>query len=177
MRTWRLTAALGAVLLSAACAGTAPPSARAPEPLTWLAYLNGDDMRRRCLPGEDRYRLVFNPDRPGEPVRIIEIAGNPRQGATIEARHIGVASVAEIAPGDRLAAWDGRVDSRRLSRTDFIGLSLVLAERGVFSGVLPRLELGGSQLRWFASGCHQGTYFLSAYAFPPGVRQEAALRE
>jgi hypothetical protein len=45
-------------------------------------------------------------------------------------------------------------------------LTLILAETGVFDGAVMgfRMQTGG--VFWLASGCHDGTYFLTAFSNP-----------
>lgn len=176
------TLAALAVLLAASLAGCGtaaapPPPARPPAGLTWGGYLHGEDLRQDCRAGTtDRYRMVFNGVRPGEPVRVFDLAGLPEAGGVFEARELAVPSVAAIGPGDPFTAWRGHVHRLDLTAAQFQAVVLHLALGGAFRGEASRLDLSASRLRWFATGCHGGFYFLAAYTAGPGQADEVGLR-
>jgi hypothetical protein len=157
-------AALAAALFVSGCA-TAPQQAAGPAPpRTWVAYLQGDDLRQTCEPAAtERYRLVYN-STGAAPVRVFDVVGSFGQGATIEARRLDIDSLAAIQPGDPLAAWDGRIDRARLGPQQFAALAQRLAVGGAFGPPGSRLNLAAERLRWFVTGCHAGDFFVAAYA-------------
>lgn len=175
--TLAVPVALLAVLLTGCAGGEARGFRKPPSGLTWGGYLHGEDLRRDCRTGAaDHYRMVFNALRPGEPVRVYDLVGLPDEGGVFEARELAVPSVAAIGPGDPVAAWRGDVHRLRLSAPQFQAVVLRLAMGGAFRGSDSRLDLGASQLRWFATGCHGGFYFLAAYTAYPGLADDVRFR-
>jgi len=182
MATWRPlpghATALAAALLSAGCATGVPDrSARPSEPLTWAAYLQAEDLRSACAAKKlDHFRLVMNPPAPGARVRVYDVVGQPDGSALVEGRFMGVGSLSEIKPSDRLAAWDGRLDRMVLDPRAYAQVRARLSWTGAFTGSEGRFDMSGSRLSWIAGGCHGGSFFRSAFAFPPGMVDEVALR-
>ena len=174
-RALRQVAALLAASGLAACAA-APASRQASVPagLTWAGYLYGEDLRTACREGAaDRYRLVFNAGRPGQSVRILELSGRPDRGGTMTVWSLAVSSVAELGPADPALPVQGLPgDSARLGPDQFRAVAERLAFGGVFLPPYSQLDLGASKLRWFATGCFDGFYFLSAYTVKPGLNRD-----
>lgn len=177
----RLTAALTAVALLAACAaapgGATGAAGRAEAGLTWAGYLYGEDLRSGCREGTaDRYRLIFNARQPGQSVRILELSGRPDRGGTMTIWELAVSNVAQLGPGDPALPMNGLAGNvAQLSAEQFRAVAERLAHGGVFLPPFSQLDLGASKLRWFATGCFDGLYFLSAYTAQPGLRQDIGL--
>lgn len=155
----------------AGCAGSGTESARPAAGLTWAGYLYGEDLRQGCQSGaEDRYRLVFNAGRPDQPVRILELVGHPDRGGTMRIWTLPVTSVAQLRPGEpALPPTSAPADQDTLTPDQFQRVARRLAYGGVFLPPYSQLDLGASKLRWFATGCFDGFYFLSAYTVRPGM--------
>lgn len=179
--TTRLSAALLAAGLVTGCAGASDPGRMAAGKatqsaggLTWAGYLYGEDLRDGCREGTaDRYRLIFNAGLPGQSVRILELAGRPDKGGTMTVWQLAVSNVSQLGPGDpALPAQGVPGNVASLSAEQFQAVALRLARGGVFLPPHSQLDLGASKLRWFATGCFDGFYFLSAYTAQPGARQD-----
>jgi hypothetical protein len=163
-------AAAWALLLSG-CASIGPAEEADARKLTWFSYVNGEDLRAQCSPDEpDRYRLIYN-SKPNAQLRTYEVraandAGDGDGGAVVEARIIPTETLWQRDPEDALAA--NQMTSMRLylSPEQFERLTTKLDESGVFKGPSMEFRAQTGGVFWLASGCHQGTYFLTAFSNP-----------
>jgi hypothetical protein len=162
---------LVAVTVLAGCAGSGTEPTRAAPGLTWAGYLYGEDLRQGCHSGsDDRYRLVFNAGRPDQPVRILELVGHPDRGGIMRIWTLPVSSVAQLRPAEQaMPPTSAPTDQDTLTPDQFQRVARRLAYGGVFLPPFSQLDLGASKLRWFATGCFDGFYFLSAYTVRPGA--------
>jgi len=167
-----------AAVLAAALAGCAaiPEStAVARDGVTWAGYLYGEDLRQGCGDqGPDRFRLVFNAALPGRTASIFEVTGHPDRGGSIEAWAPGMANVGELGPAAPVPVGGAR-QRLELTGDQFVALARRLIQAGALLPPHSQLNLGGSQLRWFATGCLDGRYFLSAYTYSPGTVADISL--
>lgn len=164
-----LTAVLltAAVLLIAGCAAhTGGADDAAARGLTWLGYLNGDDLRPRCAPGApDRYRLVYNADY-SQLVRTYEILAEPEGGAVIEAHVYPAADLSRVDLTGPLEHRQGQAEVTRLSPAQHAVLERGLRDSGAFSPPADTVRLNASGIYWLVSGCRGGLYFLTAFPYP-----------
>lgn len=174
------TAALTGILLLAGCAAAPPTGPRPPEGLTWGGYLYGEDLRQGCTgEGPDRYRFVINGTEPGRPVRIFEAVGTAEEGGWLEARDVAFGRVSDIGPGEpyrngagRKGAGAGKEARLPLDPAQFAALGHRLVTSGLLMppALAPDVTRGTS--RWFATGCHDGFWFLAAHAGSKGPVRE-----
>jgi hypothetical protein len=149
--------------------------------LTWFSYVNGEDLRAQCSrEAPDRYRLIYN-SKSSAQLRSYEVqgAGDGRDGggAVVEARIIPAEALWQRNPEDALEA--GEVASTRLylSPDQFERLTLTLAESGVFDGPSLSFRMQAGGVFWLASGCHDGTYFLTAFSNPSDRFENIGMNE
>lgn len=161
-------AGLGLALVVGACAATGPGGDPLSRKLTWFSYLNGDDLRPACAPGQpDRYRFVFNADYARD-VRTFEVATAPG-GAEVEARAILAANWAQIDLSEPLGPWRPKLGRSRLSPTAVRTLVDEMRQSGVFDPTPERQRLPSNGYYWLVGGCHDGRWFLTGFLYPePG---------
>jgi hypothetical protein len=170
MRLKPIGLATAAVLFLSGCATFGAIDDADAGKLTWFSYVNGEDLRAQCSrEGPDRYRLIYNSKSSGQ-LRSYEVQGagegNDGGGAMVEARIIPAEALLQRNPEDTMEV--GQVASTRLylSPDQFERLTLTLAESGVFDGPSLNFRMQAGGVFWLASGCHDGTYFLTAFSNP-----------
>jgi hypothetical protein len=170
----------GALMAAATLGGCASldGTTQQAQPLTWMAYLNGDDLRANCVKGAaDHYRLVFNADY-NQHIRTYDIASEPNfAGARIEARVIPATDLTRVDLQAPLNADHTQVSEMRLTARQFALFALRLYENGAFEPMRPELRLQSNGVRWLISGCRGGNWFFNAYPFPADSFAEAHLKE
>ena len=166
-------AAVVALLLSG-CASSGPAEEADARKLTWFSYVNGEDLRAQCsADGPDRYRLIYNSKSSGQ-LRTYEVqaaggegnGGGAGGGAVVDARIISAEAMWKRDPEDALDAEQVPTTRLYLSPDQFERLTLRLAETGVFDGPAMGFHMEAGGVFWLASGCHDGTYFLTAFSNP-----------
>lgn len=162
-------APVAAVLLGtlAGCSSVGPTDNLVARKLTWISYLNGDDLRASCgKGGGDRYRLVFNADY-NKHVRTYDVVSDPeRGGALVEARVLEAADLARVDLNDPLAAGRGPVGRVQLSPRQFALFVLRLYESGAFEQAPGGMRLPSNGVYWLINGCRGGSWFFNAYPYP-----------
>ncbi len=140
---------------------------------TWYSYLNGDDLRRACVPGSPAtYRMVYN----GvyvQQVRTYDItpsgAGADRADMRVRVRgpvqlnEVTIRLQASTFFDDVTAPWQGTVDSVPLTGADLVSLDKALAESGVFRPAPKGLLLRGEDFFWIVGACIDGTFHFNAF--------------
>src|SRR5690349_5787503 len=173
MRPSILTLAAMAICVLSGCAALGTAEEGDGRKLTWLSYVNGEDLRDQCAPdAPDRYRLVYNAQSHAQ-LRTYEVRGEAddpnrgvRGGAMVEARAISSADLSRRDPVEVLQPESNQISRVRLSPDQFERLTLKLAESGVFDGPPIGLRLQSGGVFWLASGCHEGEYFVTAFTNP-----------
>jgi hypothetical protein len=162
--------------LLSGCASLGPAGEEDARKLTWFSYVNGEDLRAKCSSDEpDRYRLIYN-SKANAQLRTYEVqgaearagsgAGPDAGGAVVEARIIPADALWRRDPEDTLAAGQSASMRLYLSPDQFGKLTSRLAESGVFDGSSMELHSRPGGVFWLASGCHEGSYFLTAFSNP-----------
>lgn len=164
----RFRLVLGGLLgLLAGCTSIGPTGNALARKVTWISYLNGDDLRATCSEGEaDRYRLVFNADY-NKHVRTYDVIGDAAAGgAMVEARVLEPADMARFDLNDPLAATRGPVARTQLSPRQFALFVLRLYESGAFESAQSGMRLPSDGVYWLVNGCRGGHWFFNAYPYP-----------
>ncbi|NUB08517.1 hypothetical protein FW320_20335 [Azospirillum sp. Vi22] len=175
-------AGLAAAGLLAGCASVGPTDNPVARKLTWVSYLNGDDLRAACTKGEsDRYRLVFNADYQKH-VRTYDIVGDRGTGgAMVEARVLEATDLARIDLDDPAAVGRGPVVKAQLSPRQFALFVLRLYESGAFEPAPSGVRLPSNGVYWLINGCRRGSWFFNAYPYPSDrfadIRFDGPLKE
>jgi hypothetical protein len=171
MRLTSIGLAAAVALLLPGCASFGPAEEADARKLTWFSYVNGEDLRAQCSKeGPDRYRLIYN-SKSNAQLRTYEVraegdAAEGAGGAVVEARIIPAEALLGRNPEEAMAS-EGMADMRLyLSPDQFEQLTMKLAESGVFSGPTMEFRTQTGGVFWLASGCHDGTYFLTAFSNP-----------
>lgn len=134
--------------------------------LTWLSYLDGEDIRENCGPGApNRYRLVYNADYDDQ-ARGYDVIPLPGGGAVLRVQvdrglvidTVELDEVLELGVRERAAV--------RLSPDDVAELESRLRESGAFDPPPVGLRLNSRRFYWIVSGCREGAFFLTGYRFP-----------
>ncbi|WP_448207683.1 hypothetical protein [Azospirillum sp. sgz302134] len=136
--------------------------------LTWISYLNGDDLRAACSKGgTDRYRLVFNADY-NKHVRTYDVVSDGSNGgALVEARVLEATDLARIDLNDPTAVSRGPVEKLHLTPRQFALFILRLYETGAFSPAPSSgMRIPSSGVYWLINGCRRGNWFFNAYPYP-----------
>jgi hypothetical protein len=171
MRLTPIGLAAGAALFLSGCASLGPAEEADARKLTWFSYVNGEDLRVQCSEDKpDRYRLIYN-SKANAQLRTYEVqaAGNTnegRGGAVVEARIIPAEALWRRDPEDTLETGQTASMKLYLSPDQFEQLTTKLAVSGVFSGSSMELRTHSGGIFWLASGCHEGSYFLTAFSNP-----------
>jgi hypothetical protein len=181
MRLTSIGLAAAVALLLPGCASFGPAEEADARKLTWFSYVNGEDLRAQCSREEpDRYRLIYN-SKSNAQLRTYEVRASGGDegagGAVVEARIIPTEALWGRGPEEALDT--GRAASMRLYLTpdQFEQLTMKLAESGVFSGPSVELRAQSGGVFWLASGCHDGTYFLTAFSNPSDRFENIGLGE
>ena len=177
-RNWRVLAlarrapALAVVLmlagLLAACAYRGAGDVAITQKLTWFSYLNGDDIRAACQPGQPlRYRIVYNADYEQQ-IRSYELTTEAGGGGLLESR-VQIGSGLQLSELDfsEIAGWGGwrRADSR-ISPDALQGLGQSLVDSGAFGPPPEGLRLYSDQYYWVSTLCHDGVFYFNAWLYP-----------
>ncbi len=153
------------LLLLAACAYQQPAGNLVTQQLTWISYLNGDDIRAQCADGApDRYRLVYNANR-NRHSRTYDV-WDVREGAVIE-QSVDRGIVFE--PGRAVTFSNIGVPERasvNLSREELAELEARMEASGVFDPPPVGLRLASRGFYWIVSGCRDGRFFLTGFRHP-----------
>ena len=174
-----LLALAASLLLVGSCAYHGDAGNPIGRTLTWFSYLNGDDIRQRCVAGApDRYRFVYNAiyteqvrsydlttdTGGGNPVLQIQVLGKRGQVGTITVD--GVSGV--------LAPWSGQAETVHLREVDLLNLRNAMLEGGVFQPLTKRLELSSDAFYWIVTACTGGAIHFNAYLWPSPQFDQAA---
>jgi hypothetical protein len=164
-----------AALLLSGCASLGAAEDADTRKLTWFSYVNGEDLRAQCShDGPDRYRLIYN-SKSSAQLRTYEVqaaSGEGKDGqsggggAVVDARIIPAEAMWKRDPEDTLETEQVTTMRLYLSPDQFEQLTLRLAETGVFDGPAMGFHMETGGVFWLASGCHDGTYFLTAFSNP-----------
>ncbi|NBC32939.1 MAG: hypothetical protein GVY13_09720 [Alphaproteobacteria bacterium] len=157
---------LACVVLLTGCEYEGPAGNFLSQRLTWLSYLDGEDIREACGPGApDRYRLVYNADYDDQ-ARGYDVIPLPGGGAVLRVQvdrglvidRVQLDEVLQLGVPDRSAV--------RLSPEEVAALEERLSESGAFAPPPVGLRLNARQFYWIVSGCRDGDFFLTGYRFP-----------
>lgn len=165
---WGMASGGLAVVALAGCASVAPTDDLAARKVTWISYLNGDDLRAACVKGggTDRYRLVFNADY-NKHVRTYDVMGDSSTGgAVVEARVLEASDITRIDLNDPSAVARGPVDRVQLTPRQFAIFVLKLYENGAFNPAPGGMRLPSNGVYWLVNGCRRGNWFFNAYPYP-----------
>lgn len=174
---WRwFTQCGGAVGVALALLGCAYKGPSQDEPVqrrfTWFSYLNGDDLRERCVSGApSAYRFVYN----GiyiQQVRTYDISLDATgQRGDLRARVLSPAQLASVPIRPQLstlyedltAPWRGTTASVPLTDADLKALDLALAESKIDQPAPAGLRLHGEDFFWIVGACVAGNFHFNAY--------------
>ncbi len=157
---------LAAVLLSACVyqAGSSNPLSRK---LTWYSYINADDIRNACEPGQpDAIRLVYNAIHT-EQIRTYDITvpDNHNGKASLKARVLGPAYLSKLSEGP-LGPWMDDTSTTHLRQEDVTRFWTALDHSGVFLPAPEGLHLVSEKFFWLTAVCRDGQFFYNAYQWP-----------
>ncbi len=157
------------VLLISACTYTGGIDNPVARKFSWFSYLGGDDIRRLCTKGADRYRFVYNADYE-EQVRAYDLRPSATgTGAVLWGQIVGAPNLvgtAGFAANDLLAPWRGTSTRKDLSEADYRAL-LKAVDDGAFAEPPPAgLQLNSWGFYWVASACVDGRFLFNAAAHP-----------
>jgi hypothetical protein len=160
-------AAVAAALAGCAFTGGSDVTNPVQRNLTWFSYLNGGDIRSKCVEGgPDYYRLVLNSGY-GVHVRTYDLIGRPDGGEAV------VRVFGEDVPGGILAAsdamgpWRGVVARRQVPAATMEDLRQSLAADGALGRPPVGKELPSDTVYWVADLCLDGRFHY--YAWPAGA--------
>jgi hypothetical protein len=171
MRLTPIGLAAAAALVLSGCASLGPAEEADARKLTWFSYVNGEDLRAQCSEDRpDRYRLIYN-SKANAQLRTYEVqaTGDTSEGgggALVEARIIPAEALSRRDPEDTLETGQTASLKLYLSPDQFEQLTTKLAASGVFSGSSMEFRTQTGGVFWLASGCHEGSYFLTAFSNP-----------
>lgn len=134
--------------------------------LSWFSYLDGSDIRTSCAEGAlDRYRLVYNASYE-EQVRSYEVVADGSGGAWLKAQASRPVNVSRLSGGDPFGPWRWPSAETRLSPEAFAEFRRRLVASGFTAGAPVGLNLHSAGFYWVASGCHDGVFHFTAWAYP-----------
>ncbi len=177
MRMTRRLGLLMLVLLSAACAYRGGSDVFTTK-FTWFSYLNGDDIRARCVPGgPSLYRFVYNGVYTRQ-VRTFAIAPNADgRGWILRARALTGPMIQEIIiddpiqtaredPIELFGSLAGTRATSPLSDRDIDALDTALATSGFFRPAPKGLRLRSEDYYWIGIVCLDGRVTFNAFLWP-----------
>ncbi len=146
---------------------------------TWFSYLNGDDIRQRCVEGApDAFRLVYNADY-NEQLRSYEVVEQAAGGARLTARVQGPSGlqVSRLDLRDPLAWARWTTSETALDAEDLARLTAALERSGAFRPAPSGLNLYSEETYWVSSLCRDGAFSFNAWLFPSERFAEIAFAE
>ena len=135
---------------------------------TWFSYLNGDDIRARCVEGApDAFRLVYNADY-NEQLRSYEVVEQAAGGARLTTRVQGRSGLplSRLDLRDPLAWARWTTSETELDAEDLAQLIAALERSGAFRAAPAGLNLYSEETYWVSSLCRDGVFSFNAWLFP-----------
>ena len=156
---------LGLLLVAAGCTYQGPSDNYFGQRLTFLSYLNGDDIRAACRSdAANRYRLVYVADYDHQ-TRGYEVIPTADGAQLVQQVDRGL-----LVNGIRLdrllqagAPTRAMVD---LTHEDVTELEEAMFASGVFHPPPVGLRLNSQGFFWLVTGCYAGKYFLTGFRHP-----------
>lgn len=168
---------VAAAILASGCVAQGPSDNPVERSLTYFSYLNGDDLRAKCVEGSpDSYRLVYNAVW-SEQVRLYDIIqDNDRSGAMMEIRVLpGRANLLSVDLRDPAGPWRGTSALSRLAPADIAELNAALAASG-FDGPTPDGKfLRSDSFYWLVGACRNGKFHFNAWDSPSAAFDRVGL--
>ena len=173
MRRCRHAAALSVVALVAACSyRTGFNEYPLTRSLTWFSYASAQDIRTRCAPGQDIYRIIYNGNWQ-EQVRTYELRPSATgTGGILDQRVFAggsglTFSVTLTVPLNDPLETARAVDAQsRLAEADYQALAAALHADGLGQPGPANARLGSWQFWWAAAACINGTFLYNAWIYP-----------
>ena len=160
---------LGGLWALSACAYTGGIERPLVQKVAWFSYLNGDDIRRACVPGAaTQYRLVYNGEY-NRQVRAYDILGAPggarylarvQSGGGIDLRGIS------LSRPEGIGGWTQAAAS--LEAGDLAALEHALEASGAFGPAPQGLRLASEEFYWTFVGCRDGQVHFHAWRYGEG---------
>ena len=154
---------LALVLVLAACQATGPAGNRLSYRFQWLAYLQGDDIRRTCDPSAgDRVRLIYNADF-NRQTRTFDLFIDNGGAGTLDTRR-WVSSATFVATfGSLNSVMTPESGQARLTREQVRELTDSFAASG-FPGPVPvGTRLRSDEFFWAALACVDGVFAVQVW--------------
>ena len=157
---------LGGLWVLSACAYTGGIENPFVQKVAWFSYLNGDDIRRACVPGAaTQYRLVYNGEYDRQ-IRAYDIPDAPG-GASYLARvqkggGIDILNFSFSRPGGA-GGWTKA--PARLAAQDMGALERALEASGAFGPAPQGLELASEEFYWVFIGCRDAEVHFHAWRY------------
>jgi hypothetical protein len=175
-RAVRNVAVLGVVGLAGAVAGCMYRTGFNEYPftrsLTWYSYASAQDIRTRCAPGRDIYRVIYNGNWQ-EQVRTYDLGPSVTgSGGVLDQRIFAGGAGLTFAivltsplsdPLEPMRAVDAQT---RLSEADYRALIAALAADGLGQPGPANARLNSWQFWWAAAACVDGTFTYNAWIYP-----------
>jgi hypothetical protein len=161
-------AAIALALLPAACTYRGDIDDPTTIKATWFSYLNGDDIRARCVEGAPlQYRLIYNADYDMQ-LRSYEVTGDGTGGAQLVSRVLGKSGlvVSEMSFEDPLGFARWKRSDAPLGTSVVERLNAVLEASGAFAPAPRGLQLFSKETYWITNLCRDGRYYFNAWRFP-----------
>ena len=139
------------------------------QKVAWFSYLNGDDIRRACVPGAaTHYRLVYNGEYDRQ-IRTYEILDAPG-GAGFLARGqkgggIDLLNFSFSRPG---GAGGWTTAEAGLSTAQMRELESTLEASGAFGPAPQGLRLASEEFFWLFVGCRDAKVYFHAWRYEDG---------
>lgn len=153
-----------------ACAFEGGPLNPLQRKLSWYSYLDADDIRAACRPGQpDRARLVYNAIHT-EQIRTYELTPASVEQADnsvmiLESRVLGPANLARLSDGI-LAPWLGDTSTTHLRAEDAARIWQAMDNSGAFDPAPEGLYLESEKFFWLTAVCRNGYFYYNAYKWP-----------
>jgi hypothetical protein len=136
------------------------------QKFTWFSYLNGDDIRRACVPGGvPRTRLIYNGQYERQ-VRTYEVVGDGAGGATYTARVQTPASLTRFTLDNPLEPWAWKTSQTPLSPPEVQGFETALHQSNAFGPTPEGLRLHSREFYWILIACRDGRVHYNAWKHP-----------
>jgi hypothetical protein len=140
--------------------------------LTWYSYAGAEDIRTRCAPGHDAYRVIYNGNWQ-EQVRTYDFGPSATgSGGVMDQRVFAGGSGFTLSTelsfplGDPLAPGRSADAQTHLTESDYRALLAALAADGLGQPGPANARLGSWLFWWAAASCVNGTFAYNAWIYP-----------
>lgn len=164
------TLLMGLLLVSCSYQPDNPHRGNIDNPLVrkvaWYSYLNGTDIRDRCMKGmRDEYRIIYNGQYEKQ-LRSYEISVGENGAGHFIARTASDQNAFNLtigSPEDLFGPWRWQKSEMELNANDMASFRQLLEASDFKTGVKPGTLLHSRDFYWIAVGCENNNVFFKSW--------------